>query len=140
MNRAQRRNEARQTKRHGTGHEAPLPASLFTAAAQAALAGDLAGAVRLYEQGLSLDPAHVTGRHDLGVMLLRGGHYREAVDHLDRVVRQQPLFAPAWVNLSLAHGERRDTKSALAAARRAVALKPDLSAAHAALGHALGLR
>ena len=73
---------------------------------------DLAGAERLYQQVLLMEPASFGPRHMLGVIRFQQGRNAEAIDLIAAALRQNPQVAAAWVNLG-------NVQAARAAERRA---------------------
>ena len=77
--------------------------------------------------------------HPMALLLLGAshsaqGHAERAIEVLTKLVRQQPRWAAAQAELGIALGRARRGDEAVAALRRAVALKPDLPQAWRALG------
>lgn len=70
-----------------------------------------------------------------------GAFYAQALEQLERVVQMDPNYAPGWATLAVARGfgfgPQAGSTGAETAARRAIALAPNLAAGHAALGFAL---
>ncbi len=70
--------------------------------------------------------------------------YKPAYAQLEQVVGTDPNFAPGWATLAVlknllgSSGEQGATTTAQQDARKAIALAPNLAAAHAALGLTLG--
>lgn len=119
---------------------------------QQQIAGEIEGRIRgrLAERGGTL-PQHIVTSGELYALYSearahirnrRIAKYREAEKQLQQVVRRDPNFAPGWATLAVAQtmlATGKDGASAPeTAARRAIALAPNLATGHAALGFALG--
>jgi tetratricopeptide (TPR) repeat protein len=67
-------------------------------------------------------------------------NFHQAVRNFEQATRVSPNSLIAWTNLAAAHIELAQPGPALKAANRAIALKPDLAAAHVNRGDALRLQ
>lgn len=76
------------------------------------------------EHALLLDPASVTVRSALGIVLLRKGLWAEAIPHLRLVVETESWSPTAWFYLGEALNHVDDLEGALAAFGRAAEIDP----------------
>jgi tetratricopeptide (TPR) repeat protein len=111
--------------------------------------GDLAGAERLYQQALLMEPASFGPRHMLGVIRAQQGRHADAIDLIAAALKLNPQIAAAWINLGNIQAEAGRPEEAVASYRRALALAPgdtsilkalaglswNLGAKHEALDH-----
>ncbi len=86
--------------------------------------GDLAGAERLYQQVLLLEPASFAPRHMLGVIRAQQGRNAEAIDLIAAALKQNPQVADAWINLGNVQAAAGRPEEAAASYRKALALAP----------------
>jgi tetratricopeptide (TPR) repeat protein len=86
--------------------------------------GDLAGAERLYQQILLLEPNSFAPRHMLGVIRFQQGRSAEAIDLINGALRLNPKIPAAWINLGHAQAQSGRGEEAIASYRRALALAP----------------
>lgn len=85
-------------------------------------AGDLEGAVAALKRAAAMMPANVAVVVNLARALARARRHSEARDPIDRLLRTEPTYAPAWLELGLVHAAAGDWTSAEAAYRRSLAL------------------
>ncbi|WP_245814978.1 response regulator [Cystobacter ferrugineus] len=83
-------------------------------------------AARSYRQMLELKPDSTEARAGLGIALVRGetGKYREAIELLEVVTKEQPRNASAWLFLGVAREQSRQNKKAIEAYKRYLTLEP----------------
>ncbi|WP_043429283.1 response regulator [Cystobacter fuscus] len=83
-------------------------------------------AARSYRQMLELKPDSNEARAGLGIALVRGetGKYREAIELLEVVTKEQPRNASAWLFLGVAREQSRQNKKAIEAYKRYLTLEP----------------
>jgi len=86
--------------------------------------GELAGAERLYQQVLLMEPASFAPRHMLGVIRFQQGRNAEAIDLITAALQQNPQVAAAWVNLGNVQAAAGRPEDAAASYRKALALSP----------------
>jgi tetratricopeptide (TPR) repeat protein len=86
--------------------------------------GDLAGAERLYQQILLMEPNSFAPRHMLGVIRFQQGRSAEAIDLIKDALRLNPQIPAAWINLGHAQSAAGRTEEAVASYRRALQLAP----------------
>ncbi|HMH64399.1 MAG TPA: tetratricopeptide repeat protein [Rhizomicrobium sp.] len=86
--------------------------------------GDVAGAERLYQQGLLMEPASFAPRHMLGVIRAQQGRHAEAIDLISAALKLNPQVAAAWVNLGNVQAAAGRPEEAVASYRKALALSP----------------
>lgn len=97
----------------------------FMAEGQQALqAGDVAGALRAYEQAADLAPDDLTLSWIRGVLLVRLEGYQDALPHLVRAQALTEQAASVWTHLGIAHTHLGNPAEALAAHQRAVEAAP----------------
>lgn len=97
----------------------------FMAEGQQALqAGDVAGALRAYEQAADLAPDDLTLSWIRGVLLVRLERYQDALPHLVRAQALTEQAASVWTHLGIAHTHLGNPAEALAAHQRAVEAAP----------------
>ncbi|MGO9055965.1 MAG: tetratricopeptide repeat protein [Candidatus Binataceae bacterium] len=99
--------------------------------------GNLRHATEACRAALRIDPSHVHGLNNLGVVLLEQGATTQARDLFAQAVRFSPGFAIALNNLGNALRLLGDRDGALAAFRRAVEAAPAYGEAHSNLGQLL---
>lgn len=92
---------------------------LLHRASQLGAMGRYAAARADLEQALALEPANLTVRSALGIVLLRKGLWADAVPHLRRVVEVESWSPTAWFYLGEALNHVDDLDGALAAYGRA---------------------
>lgn len=97
---------------------------LLERAAHLGSMGRYAAARADLERALTLDPASVTVRSALGIVLLRKGLWGSAVPHLRLVVEAESWSPTAWFYLGEALNHVDDLDGALAAYCRAAELDP----------------
>jgi predicted O-linked N-acetylglucosamine transferase (SPINDLY family) len=110
--------------------------TVFHDAIEAQRRGDTAQAARLYREVLSLDPRHEAACGNLAIIAAQQGDLAAA----ERLFRQALALAPnpeGFNNLGTLLLQQGRPADAIAAHRRAIALRPDYAAAHLALGNAL---
>jgi Tfp pilus assembly protein PilF len=91
--------------------------------------GDVAGMTAAYRQAIVLNPNYATARHWYGFELYNQGRFTEALVEIEIAFRLEPLAPIVASNYASAlRGARRWTE-ALAAADRALALRPNLGEA-----------
>jgi tetratricopeptide (TPR) repeat protein len=86
--------------------------------------GELAGAERLYQQVLLMEPASFAPRHMLGVIRFQQGRNAEAIDLIAAALKLNPQVAAAWVNLGNVQAAAGRPEEAMASYRKALALAP----------------
>lgn len=99
-------------------------ALLLHRASQLGAMGRYAAARADLEQALALEPANLTVRSALGIVLLRKGLWADAVPHLRRVVEVESWSPTAWFYLGEALNHVDDLDGALAAYVRAAEIDP----------------
>ena len=103
--------------------------------------GDQAGAERLYQQVLLIEPASFSPRHMLGVIRAQQGRHDEAIDLIASALKLNPQIAAAWINLGNVQAAAGRPEDAVASFRQALALSPgnvDILNALAGLSWSLG--
>ncbi|HWX88658.1 MAG TPA: tetratricopeptide repeat protein, partial [Rhizomicrobium sp.] len=102
--------------------------------------GELAGAERLYQQVLLMEPASFAPRHMLGVVRFQQGRNAEAIELIAAALKLNPQVAAAWVNLGNVQAAAGRPEEAVASYRRALVLSPgDATVLNALAGTAWSL-
>jgi tetratricopeptide (TPR) repeat protein len=115
--------------------------SLFSEALKAHMAGDLAGAERLYGQTLAADPRHAQARANLATVWLQQGRFEDGVNGLRQSLEIDPAQPMALNNLGLALRGLGRLDEAIEAFHRSLVYNPrapDTLAHYAALLDAAG--
>ena len=87
-------------------------------------------AILEYKVTLSLNPLVPATYSNIAALELDGGQLDEAEKTLLRLTEMAPQQAEAFVNLSVLYLRQREPAKAIAAADRAIAIKPDSAIAH----------
>ena len=90
-----------------------------------------------YRAALASDPAHVSSRINLGVVLMLLGRPNEAIPQFQAAVRLDPASATARYNLAFAFGAQGQLGHAARHYREALRIRPDYAEAHSNLGQVL---
>ncbi|WP_377324667.1 tetratricopeptide repeat protein [Pimelobacter simplex] len=113
------------------------PADTLVQTALAQLeAGDAAAARATFENVLELDADNVYAHYNLGLLAQEAGDDALAIKHYDAALKTDPEFTSALYNKGIVL-ETSDLDAAVELYRRALAIDPDLAAAHMRLGFAL---
>lgn len=99
-------------------------------------AGDDAGARATFANVLELDPDNVYAHYNLGLLAQESGDDALALEQYDAALKTDPAFTSALYNKAIVL-ETDDLDAAVELYRRALAIDPDLAAAHMRLGFAL---
>lgn len=144
MNRQQRRNLERKTRKQGTaagsGGPETGPEADFAAAARHHKAGRLAEAQAGYRRVLAVRPRHAPALHNLGLIAHQLGDQETAVDLVGKAIAVDgatAAFHNTHGNVLKAMG---NLVAAIAGYRRAIAAEPGYAEAHLNLGEALSER
>jgi tetratricopeptide (TPR) repeat protein len=123
--------------RQALGLAPDRPALKQKLATALALAGDVPGAVALYQELLSRNPDFAEAHYSLGALFAGSGQHAAAIDRFAAAVRADPSYVQA--HLQLAHALRRSRAfdRALSAYQGALSVDPRL--AEARLGYAVAL-
>ncbi len=84
--------------------------------------GDLAGACRLYQRTLEIDPNFVLGYYNLGLVYKTLGNLSAALQHYHQAITLQPDYAEAHQNLGVVLFKLGRMTEGLESFRRAIAL------------------
>jgi tetratricopeptide (TPR) repeat protein len=99
--------------------------------------GRLADAEKLYREVLQQNPKRFDALYLLGIAALASNKHQRAVDLIDRSIKQNATFPPAWCNKGLALVQMGRRAEALASFEKAIALDPGFAAAWYNRGTAL---
>ena len=110
--------------------------TLVQAGLQQLDAGDDAKAGATFENVLELDPGNVYAHYNLGLLAQDAGDDARATKQYDAALETDPDFTSALYNKGIVL-EGDDLEAAVDLYRRALAVDPDLAAAHMRLGFAL---
>lgn len=110
--------------------------TLVEAALQQLDKGDDAKARATFENVLELDSDNVYAHYNLGLLAQNSGKDAAAIKHYDAALKADPKFTSALYNKGIVL-ESGDLEAAVELYRRALAIDPDLAAAHMRLGFAL---
>jgi tetratricopeptide (TPR) repeat protein len=111
--------------RFAWGETAPDPDAVFEAAEDAAGAGDLAAAERLYYACLAASPRDPVVRFNLGNVLRELGRIAEAKVHFLAAIEADATFAEAHFNLAHLASDAGNSDEAVRHLERAVMIDPD---------------
>jgi tetratricopeptide (TPR) repeat protein len=100
----------------------------------AARAGDLNGAIELFERALKIDPDHAIALENLGSAYRQQKNWPEAERALKRALALIPEDTEANYSLGMVYAEQNDTARASQYLERALAARPDYPAALNNLG------
>ncbi|MDO9360455.1 MAG: tetratricopeptide repeat protein [Polaromonas sp.] len=92
--------------------------------------GQLGPAHALYQEILTLQPAHFDALHLLGVIAAQVGNHAEALAWIDRALAVHEASAAAHSNRGHALNDLKQHEAALRSYDRAIELQPDFPAAH----------
>lgn len=107
------------------------------AAVQHRAEGDTEAAERGFQRALSLNDGYATARQWYAILLAEDGRDAEATSHAQQAVDLDPLSGPMHMTLGLVHYYGRRYRPAIAEARRALELAPQLALARQILARAL---
>jgi TolB-like protein/Tfp pilus assembly protein PilF len=99
--------------------------------------GDLEAAEREFQRAIDLSPGYPTAYQWYAILLAEEGRDAEAVQHAERSLALDPLSAPKHQTAALVHYLGRRYERAIAAARRALELNPQLTLPRDYLARAL---
>lgn len=91
----------------------------FDEATGAIAIGDLETATKIYQQCVVEDPSCFEAWHALGMVLMKSGHYPEAIQAGLRATELRPNDQLAWSSLSLFYVRNHQIKEAEAAGVKA---------------------
>ena len=96
--------------------------------------GSMIAGYQELQRTVTLDPANLQARLDLGNMLLAGGVPLRAKDQANAILKVQPNNADAYALLSHIAQKQGDHDQALTLIQHALAIEPNRAAFHTALG------
>jgi tetratricopeptide (TPR) repeat protein len=91
---------------------------------------DPEAALEAFKKSLHLDPDQPDALNNAGAVLMKLGHYFDAITAFERAIELTPEFPQAWNNLGIARGRVNRPGEAMEAFERAVGLMPNYIAAH----------
>src|ERR1700733_6475464 len=130
MNRQQRRAAAKQGYEAVGSAAAAKVSALFAAAVGRHTAGRFAEAESLYREVLAINPDHPESNHYLGVIASQLGRNEMAAALIGKAIALKGNDPAFHSNLGNALKGQGKLDEAIAAYRRALALKPDFADAH----------
>jgi tetratricopeptide (TPR) repeat protein len=86
--------------------------------------GDLAGADASFRQALKISPGDIESLNDFGLVQLHRRHYRDAATYFNAILKVQPTYGPAILNLAVADTDLGSRSAALEKYRGYLALVP----------------
>jgi len=107
---------------------------LFAEARSLGEEGRVREAIELYRKAVSLDPAHIRARNNLGVLLDQGGGHEAAVEHFRAALEREPDNPEVLSNIGAALGGLGRFGEAERFLRKAVRLEPNRVDVRANLG------
>ncbi len=102
-------------------------------------AGNLDDAARQLQRALELDPEYAGAHLNLGSVYFDAGKHEAALHHAREAVRLDPLRSEAWFNLGLSLLDHIRLDEAADAFRKTLEIRPEFTAAAAALLYTLNL-
>jgi len=97
----------------------PAVAELFDDATGDIALGDLEGAAAKYRECVRREPEYFDAWHALGMVLMKSGHYPEAIEAGLKAVALRPNDQLAWSSLSIFYVRNNQIKEAEAAGGKA---------------------
>lgn len=85
-------------------------------------AGNLDGAMSMYQKAIELDPAYAAPYNDLGVLMEAGGLPERAEECYLQAIKIDPNFLSAYSNLALVYENKRDLEKAATCWRKRIEL------------------
>ena len=110
---------------------------LMRAARKREAAGDLNGAVAIYEEVLSREPDHAGALHGIGVLMNRREEFSRAAEWLERAVAAGPNDPVRHVDLGESYRNLGQYREAIGCCLTALRLRPDYPEGLNTLGLAL---
>jgi tetratricopeptide (TPR) repeat protein len=101
--------------------------------------GDLDGAGKMLERGLSMNPQDPDALTNLGFLLQRQGGHAQATDLFERALRIEPDHAMANVRIAVSMAATGGAERAIAHLRAVLERAPHVFGAHVELGNLLAL-
>ena len=112
--------------------------SYYNLGAEMQQAGDLDGAIGMYQHMIELRPNDLSGYNKLGLLYSAKSDDSQAVNYFRRAMKIDPNDYATLINFATALGRAQDFEGSEAMARRAIRLRPDGASGYAILGQALG--
>lgn len=92
--------------------------------------GDLAMALRDFDQTISKEPEFASAYHDRGICRFELNRFQEALDDFNQAILLDEKYAEAYFNRSLVWDELNETSKALADLDNAIAINPEFGDAY----------
>jgi len=108
--------------------QTPAPADfdrLLARAMELHQAGDLLGAVDTYKAALTIDPARVDARSNLGAAYVRLGQFDDAIKQYEEALKHDGTNSAVRLNLALAYYKSARPQHAIPQLKRVLASEPD---------------
>jgi tetratricopeptide (TPR) repeat protein len=131
---AQAKSQAEQNASEGPGPNADAKAYVEFGAANG-MRGDLEGAVKAFEQAISLDPKFAPAYYNLGYAKSLQEKTDEAVQNYDKAIELDPNYRDAYNQRGNLKGRHGDFAGAIPDFKEVVRIAPDYPQAHYNLGH-----
>ncbi len=97
-------------------------------------AGDLEGAILIFNDILLLDPSHTPSYLNLGVIYVRKGVIDKAIQVLEEAITVNPNLLPAHLMLGQAYASKKIHHKAKTEFEKVIAIRPDFPSGHFYLG------
>jgi tetratricopeptide (TPR) repeat protein len=131
---AQAKTQAEPNATEGPGPNADAKAYVDFGAANG-MRGDLVGAVKAFEQAISLDPKFAPAYYNLGYAKSLQDKTDEALQNYDKAIELDPNYRDAYNQRGNLKGRRGDFVGAIPDFEQVVRIAPDYPQAHYNLGH-----
>ena len=82
--------------------------ALYKQAASLFEKGRIQEAKDIYTKILSQDPGHINSLNDMGVLAMKQGEYKDAINYLEKAVRLKPDYVTSYYNLACAYSLLND--------------------------------
>jgi len=98
------------------------------------LEGNYDSAIKMYQDGLKIEPDNYRILYNMGVSYMKKGWLYQATEALENSRSANPDFAPTHFNLAVSYHQQRRYEEAISEHREALKLNPDLAASRGDLG------
>jgi tetratricopeptide (TPR) repeat protein len=99
--------------------------------------GDVAAAIRKWQQALELDPADARANNGMGIAIGMSGKSDDAIPYFQKAIQSQGDFFEAYYNLGVLFAKENRVIEAIDAWQNVVRIRPKFAQGHENLGHAL---